>query len=217
MKYLAILVTTLLFAGCLLSIANAQTPTPEPTPTPIPTPTPVPYIENSISVALVKPDNNSTKTDSYNCTFQFTPTLVGADKLFSATLVLNGSVTTGTNTSALVSGTSSSFTYVLPSKNDTYHWNIILANSSTNVRAAEDFNLTLAVYVAPATSPTPAATPTPTPAPTVAPTTQPTAVPTPSPTPAPTGGLDIWTIVIIVVILVAGFSVIAIVLLRHKH
>lgn len=219
LKYLAILVTTLLFAGCLLSIANAQTPTPSPEPTP----TPEPYQENSVSVALEKPDNNSTKTDSFNCTFQFKPTLVGTDKLYLATLVLNGSATTATNTSTLSSGTSSSITYVLPANNDTYHWNIRLENKTNVVTAAEDFNLTLAVYVAPEPTPTPTTTPTaaPTPTPTATSTTPvPTVTvpPTESPSPTPAaGGLDTWTIVIIVIILVAGFGAIAIVLLRHRH
>ncbi len=213
--YLAIIIT-LLVVGLIVSIVNAQDQ--------------VPYPER-ISVLLEKPDNNSTKTDSFNCSFNFKPIVETntSQTLQFASLVVNGSIVAA-NQTALASNATNSIWYQL-SSNGTYHWNIKLVNSTNVVSASEDFNLTLAVYVAPEPTPTPTAAPTqtPTPAPTLTPTPTsasitptptitalPTETPTPIPTPPPSG-LDAWSIVIIVIILVVGLSAIAIVLLRNRN
>lgn len=216
--YLAIIIITLSVVGLVVSIVNAQNQ--------------VPYPER-ISVLLEKPDNNSTKTDSFNCSFNFKPIVETntSQTLQFASLVVNGSIV-ASNQTVLASNATNSIWYQLPS-NGTYHWNIKLVNSTNVVSASEDFNLTLAVYVAPEPTPTPTAdsTPTPTPAPNPTPTPTPTsasisptptitAPPTETPTPIPTpppSGLDAWSIVIIVIILVVGLSAIAIVLLRNRN
>ncbi len=75
--YMAILILTLLASAFFVSIANSQeqTTTPE-----------------DIYVILEKPDNNTAKTDNFNVTFTFTPVIEGADKFYSASLLLNGTI-----------------------------------------------------------------------------------------------------------------------------
>ncbi len=168
------------------------------------------YPSNFIAVTLKSPDNGTTISNDFNCSFVYYPTISGTDKFFGASLIVNGTLV-ASNTTAVTANTNNTIYYKF-SQNGTYSWNIRLQNSTNNVSAPSDYNFTVAVYVAPTATPTPAPTATPTPAPTAHPATA-----TPTPTPEPDNSvLSMWAIIIIVVFVICGVLVAVLVLLRRK-
>ncbi len=167
-----------------------------------------------IAVTLIAPDNGTKITNDFNVSFVFVPTAFGGDTFEGAELLINGTKITY-NQTAIIADENNTIYHKL-NYNGTYNWNIRLYNTSTNyVAAADNYNFTLAVYVAPTATPTPAPTATPTPAPTSTPTHTPT--PTPTPTTTDDALLTTLTIVIIIVVVVAGVLAAVLVLLRRRQ
>jgi uncharacterized protein YegP (UPF0339 family) len=165
-----------------------------------------------LSVKLKSPSNDATITNKFNVSFIFVPSINGTDKFYKASLWVNGTIV-ATNSTAIVADADNTIYYEFYD-NGTYRWNIRLENSTHTITAASNYNFTLSVHEA---SPTATPTPTPTPAPTV--TASPTPRPptaTPSPTPAPEISLDLWTLIIIAVIVFSVVLIITIFLLRRR-
>jgi hypothetical protein len=203
--HISILVLTLLVITLSVNVTSTQAQT----------------TEQSLSVTLGNPANNTAKTDNFNVTFAYTPYIVGSDKYYGSSLVVNGSVV-ASNQTAITNNSENSITYSFAS-NGTYYWNIRVQNTTHIATAAEPRNITLAVVVPNPTvtpTPTPTATPTPTPLVTPTPTTAPTSTPTitPTPTPEPTGqGLDTWVLVAIAIVVIAVVGFIAIFIIRRRN
>ena len=168
-----------------------------------------------VAVSLKSPDNGTTVTNDFNCSFVYVPTAIGGDSFEGATLIING-VLADYNQSAITADEENTISYKF-SSNGTYNWNIRLYNTSTNYVVSEDsYNFTVAVYVAPTSTPTPVPTATPTPTPT--PTSIPTHAPTPTPTPSADNDLlTTLTIVIIIVIVISVVLVAVLILLRRRQ
>ncbi|MCL5949496.1 MAG: hypothetical protein M1490_03350 [Candidatus Bathyarchaeota archaeon] len=165
-----------------------------------------------LSVKLKSPSNDATITNKFNVSFVFVPSINGTDKFSKASLWVNGTIV-ATNSTALVADADNTIYYEFHD-NGTYRWNIRLENSTHPVSAASNYNFTLAIQEASPTA-TPTPTPTPTPIVTASPTPRP-ATATPSPTPAPEIGIDLWTLIIIAVIVFSVVLIITIFLLRRK-
>ena len=166
-----------------------------------------------VTVTLKTPDNGTKITDDFNCSFVYVPTVIGEDIFYGAMLVING-VAVASNQTDIKADEDNTIAYNFNS-NGTYNWNIRLYNTSTNYVLAEDnYNFTIAVYVAPTATPTP----TPTATPTSAPTATPTQAPTPTSTPTANNDLlTTLTIVIIIVIVISGVLVAVLILLRRRQ
>jgi outer membrane protein assembly factor BamB len=163
------------------------------------------YVTNPeyISVVLNQPSSNSTKTDSFACTFTYTPLLIGTDKFVGSTLIIDGIPTPVTNQTVITNNTSNSLALTFTA-NGTHTWNVRLQNTTNTVTAAQNNIFTLQVYVPPSSNPPPNNGPTPTPAPLNTPTpiskqtptpepSQATPTPTPLITPEPTNISDFWS------------------------
>lgn len=165
-----------------------------------------------ISVRLVSPANGTTVSNTYNVSFVFVPKNNGTDQLESAQLFIDGN-RVEYNQTKVVANEENAIYHEL-STNGTYRWNIRLYNSTNFVTSTDSYNFTLAV------NPTPTATPTPTPIPTAVPTVAPTPTAhptaTPTPTPAPGIGLDLWTLIIVAVIVFSVVLIVTILLLRRR-
>lgn len=171
--------------------------------------------DTSIAVALKSPANDVTVKNSFNVSFVFVPSINGVNNQFyGASLYVNGTKAE-TNQTAIIAGENNTI-YLEFTKNGTYTWNIKLDNETNSVSAPSDYNFTLAVH----TSPSATATPTPSPTPTTTPTTRPTATPTrtatPTPTPPAEAGLDLWTLVIVAVIVFSIVLIVTIILLKRR-
>jgi hypothetical protein len=163
--YLAFLILLLLFTECSTQLATSQDETYE-----------------TLTVALNSPADGNTIT-TYDCTFSYTPTLIGSDQFIEARLVINDTATAAVNQTAIQNATSNTIAYTFTS-NGTYIWNVQVRNSTNSVAAPTNFVLKVSVYIEPEATPTPTPTETPTPSP--EPTSTPTPVVTPSPSPTPT-------------------------------
>lgn len=116
------------------------------------------YTEESVSLVLNTPANESTVSE-YAQNMNYTPTLIGSDSFFNATLYVNGSPV-AYNQTAIMNATLNTINYVFPGQNATYLWGIQVWNSTTPVFSSNgNFTLTVAVY-----EPDPTPTPSPTPA-----------------------------------------------------
>jgi hypothetical protein len=219
--YLGSLILALLVCSAIIPFAISQTDTPTPTP---PTPTPIPVVYNNISLTLQSPSLNKTITSDYNISFVFVPAINGTNRFVGADLWVNGTVVSSNQTS--ITPYENNTIYYKFAINGTYIWNIGLRNITTVVYAPSDFNMTIAIY-----TPNPIVTPTPTRAPTATPTPIPTAIPTsiitprpptptptvtPSPTPIPESGVDLWTLIIVAVIVFSLVLIITIFLLKRR-
>lgn len=161
-----IILLTLSISGCLVLVASCQEGQAS-------------AIESDqlIRVTLNTPANN-TIISQFDCTFTYTPIILGSDKFHLANLVINsGTGENGgfweyykSNQTAIVNATQNSIAYQF-TQNGTYIWNIRLYNSTHSIIASEksldgsehttSYILTVAVY-----EPTPTPSPTPTPTPT---------------------------------------------------
>lgn len=179
----------------------------------------IPEANTGIAVKLVAPANDATiKTTSNNVSFVFVPAKNGTNNQFyKATLVVNGSIiSSATNQTALTPDVNNTIYYEL-TPNATYRWNVRLENATHTVTAEANNNFTFTQV----TTPSATATPTPTPAPTAQPTAIPTATPhataTPTPTPEPGLGSDLWTLIIVAVIVFSVVLIVTIFLLRRRQ
>jgi hypothetical protein len=199
LTYLAISVLILLLNGCLIFPASGDSP-------------------NILGVALNTPSDGSTIT-TFGCNFTYTPMLSGSDAYVGAKLVINGTVTTASNQTAIIDLTSNRIAYTFTA-NGTYLWNVQVQNSTNSVVASSNFTLIVSVPPAPTSTPTPTLSPTPTPESTATPTPEATETPTPTPSPTPPAPaaftLDVWTISIIVLVVVTILLIIPILMLRSK-
>ncbi len=218
---LAIIFFTLLvssLAPIALTAGQEATPTPTPTPTPSPTPTPTPTpLPPEIAVTLLAPNHNDTIRNSFNVSFIYRPDINGTGhSIEAADLYINGTLK-ASNPTAIKPGENNTIYYKF-ADNGTCTWNIRIRNSTTVVSAPSDFNMTVAVYVAPEPTPTPTPKPTatPTPVPTAGPTITPHPTISPSSTPTPSEGLGTWTIVIIVIVVIGVVGAVAVILLRRS-
>ncbi len=167
---------------------------------------------DSIAVSLKAPDNGTTVSNDFNCTFTYVPTLSGTTKFYGASLVVNNTIV-AYNQTAIIAGENNTINYKF-SSNGTYNWNIRLQNDTNTVTAPSNYNFTVSVYVAPTATPTPAVTQTPTPIPTATTTATPTATPTSSPDDT---AFTTWLIVIIIVFVISGVLVAVLLLLRRRQ
>jgi hypothetical protein len=163
-----------------------------------------------ISVALVAPTNGTTVSAGYNVSFTFLPKNNGTDQLTDAQLFINNN-RVEYNQTKIVADQNNIIYHELT--NGTYMWNVRLYNSTSFVTATDNYNFTVAVGPTPTATPTPAPTAVPTVAPT--PTAHPTA--TPTPTPEPGLGSDLWTLIIVAVIVFSVVLIVTIFLLRRRQ
>lgn len=167
-----------------------------------------------IAVELVSPQNDATITNSFNVSFVFIPKINSSDYHLTGASLYIDDIRVEDNQTAIVLD-EENVIHVLFSQNGSHRWNIRLHSSSENsVFAPDSYNFTLAVA---ATSPTPTPTAKPTTTPTPPPTTSPTFTATPSPTPdGPGMDLDLWTLIIVAVIVFAAVLLVTIFLLRRR-
>ena len=173
----------------------------------------------TLAVTLYGPGDGSTIT-SYSLNFTYRPTITGNDTFVIAKLVINGSLTAAANQTAIINAASNQISYTF-SSNGTYLWNVQVQNSTNTIVSAVDFTVKVAVppEPTPTPAPTPTAAPTPTPTPTPAPTATPTPTPPASPSPKPTPAkftVDVWTILVIGLVILAVILAAVIVFLRKE-
>jgi hypothetical protein len=99
----------------------------------------------NLTVKLDSPVNG-TVVSTFNCDFNFTPTLLGSGNLQNASLLINGAPVVS-NTTTLTNATINTLSYSF-SRNGSYLWSIQVYSSVCGVFASENYSLTIEVYVA---------------------------------------------------------------------
>lgn len=172
----------------------------------------IPEANTGIAVKLIAPANATTVTGSRNVSFVFVPSKNGTtNQFYKASLIVNGN-SVATNKTALTADVNNTI-YCELDANTTYRWNIRLDNATHTVISPDSYNFTLTINTTPSATPTP----TPTAVPTIAPTATPHATATPTPTPEPGLGSDLWTLIIVAVIVFSVVLIVTIFLLRRRQ